>query len=697
MVLDFIDLYSRGEAVKACQCDIIGNDKLSVLVGNYSLALRFDSHAVLQRANAVLLEYLEGKGGYDEFVAALLFDKYVLDCYQHGGGDDIVAQFIERCWEKKPLSEDELNGFIEGYEGLYRGTFDAFARLENNLCHFISSKRDLYRIFVEKNFFLPPKPYLPWGDDLPHCDEQAIFVFDDVNSLLGRLGNVRLDDKLVLVANIHPVAQLHLQDITRDFDGLIVSTNEDTARLLEECIATLPDDWWEDNDAAQALYRHGKKYACMERLKLLGPQRSAMQYVVDFVMGAYENYRAIPDYVLAMDDSIPYYPGVKRAQKRPWKSSPPYSIAHVVPVIHDTVNHAPTTLLKKFLAEHDREWSGLYVISSEQFVRRSEEYPIVEGGKSSWEWGSSTIAKMMSQGTMVYVEDEGENYLAAAQNIANFMQEEKIEIAIFHEPLPIHEFAASISDVPCCLFLDHSTGMPHFSCFDGFIIGNPEEIPRLKEQYDVPMMGCRKVINKVHRKELKRKDFSLPEDGVLLVSVFNHPHSRLSLEMCKTIVHILRRCPQAYYVVIGDSKQTGCRKFIFQHYGVDDRVIWLGGCNSVIDALKVMDIFLNEFPWGGGLSVIEAMAVGLPVVSMYIDEGPVAGRQGAYIFGRDRAVEDVFDYEELACRLIEDLSFRNEWSQIAQARYNEYYSHLRSYQKDLEELYYGIRESCCVH
>ena len=100
-----------------------------------------------------------------------------------------------------------------------------------------------------------------------------------------------------------------------------------------------------------------------------------------------------------------------------------------------------------------------------------------------------------------------------------------------------------------------------------------------------------------------------------------------------------------------------------------------------------MQLYLNEFPLGSGLGILEAMAAGCPVVTMYDVHGPEAGRYGGNYFGIDRAIATCQkkEYVELTCRLLSNPIMYQEWSAHAKSQY-EKFSDVRTYVKTFEAI-----------
>lgn len=114
-----------------------------------------------------------------------------------------------------------------------------------------------------------------------------------------------------------------------------------------------------------------------------------------------------------------------------------------------------------------------------------------------------------------------------------------------------------------------------------------------------------------------RADFGLPPTGRLylcLQSLYKiHP------EMDLLFAGILQADPDAYLVLI-DGVFASWRKALTQRWsGKLDlrRVIWLPRLSNqdFLEVLKLGDVFLDTRPFGGGLTILQAYSLGIPVVS----------------------------------------------------------------------------------
>ena len=143
----------------------------------------------------------------------------------------------------------------------------------------------------------------------------------------------------------------------------------------------------------------------------------------------------------------------------------------------------------------------------------------------------------------------------------------------------------------------------------------------------------------------------------------------------ESVVAILQRHPQCGYVWTGHAKHPRVAAF-FERHGVAARCHFVGWVDTPLYA-AILDVFLETFPLGCGITGYQAMGAGVPLVS-YLDANTVFGMQywsGLMARAGDRSnvtremldeypvlcARDPQEYAALASRLIAEPVFRDEW------------------------------------
>lgn len=141
----------------------------------------------------------------------------------------------------------------------------------------------------------------------------------------------------------------------------------------------------------------------------------------------------------------------------------------------------------------------------------------------------------------------------------------------------------------------------------------------------------------------RRITYGIPESAVILTTVSPDLSQTISPIMVETISAILKRYPQAVYLLVGAGDTAGLRK-AFDAAGVGRRVGYAGRRRDMPGFLKMADIYLAEFPAATTSGVLEAMSMGLPTVAYEWDESPAGSAatefvgSGAVLAGQDPAL-----------------------------------------------------------
>lgn len=119
------------------------------------------------------------------------------------------------------------------------------------------------------------------------------------------------------------------------------------------------------------------------------------------------------------------------------------------------------------------------------------------------------------------------------------------------------------------------------------------------------------------RRRAARAMLEIPEDAELLVSAGRQEFQKGHENLLHAMPEILRRRPRVILLHAGRDGQTTRRlREIHEMHGLGDRVRFLGHRDDVAEILAAADLFVfPSISEGLGGAVIEAMALGLPVVA----------------------------------------------------------------------------------
>lgn len=152
----------------------------------------------------------------------------------------------------------------------------------------------------------------------------------------------------------------------------------------------------------------------------------------------------------------------------------------------------------------------------------------------------------------------------------------------------------------------------------------------------------------------------------------------------ESIAEILRLNPDAGFLWTGHARHPGIAAF-FAERGLAPRTHFVGWVDTALYA-AALDLFLETFPLGCGITGYQALAAGVPLLS-YLDANTVFGMQyWSDLMSQAGTPADVTreqldaypvlcarnpaEYVELASRMLRDPAFRESWK-AREARYFE--------------------------
>ncbi len=306
---------------------------------------------------------------------------------------------------------------------------------------------------------------------------------------------------------------------------------------------------------------------------------------------------------------------------RPRRSGP-WRVALVVPnLVDDVVAYTKTTL---HLARHlPRGQAELRVFVSENSSQRQRPlFPFGCIGGRSEATGARTLAELAAHGVPVSIAARDVPLVEGAQALARAITATEPDLALFLTGMacPGDWLAARWLPVPVKAAIHIGTSL-FLRGLDATLYDNPANCAREDGAWD-PAMGARRTWRAgVDLDELRqtpplaRATLGIPADAVVIGTLSNHLDQRLSPAYLEIIAHLLRDHPEAWFTPIGAGALPE-KLPVFHAAGVAGRVRFIDRQPQPAAALKLLDIYANEFPVGGSTSVMEAMACGVPVAAL---------------------------------------------------------------------------------
>lgn len=717
----FIDLYEKGSFLEALQTiisnpdieydKIISNHPALPLIANfadatvfYSLVEALDAHEAL----SYFLNHHSTDATIQSFKEMLAYEATLLHLF-------IDDHFIEKIEGYAPIeikeffttlhAEDTLkdcSGVLHWFPPYYQSFIQDKCQMLNHWIHFKKHRPELAHAFQGEH---PILPQIPWHQfHYPHSkpdNNLSWYVFDSLQHFLQSIQsestlNILLQSNtFIYMLNVYPNDQLAPQSIFVDKSWNPDTKASDFYERLQELIRILLEsnqEWLKDNPQADNLYAFAKIHLQNTLAKKYGRSRSAALCALIHSQSWHDVHKEPPSMPiqnnLAEDFFVQQLIDLEKNRfPRILKTKKIKQLAHIVPQIVDG-KHAPTKLFCS-LTEYAKHFD-VYIAASERLCHFLLEYPTLQhSSESSIERGKQTLEKLKSFPIKIF--DHSLTYLKTAQEIAIWLKDQEIDYVIFHGPDEINMLCASLTDVPQRIFFDHGT-LPLHYCFEKVIFSTKESFDSFDQIHNP---GVRPYLLNfgVNMREgwaeeaFSLKEIGLPEKCFPLTTISNHLEARVGRNMIKAICQILQNCPEAVYAPIGEIRNPSNFLKFFAAYGMEKRVYLLGRKDNPGQYARTMKIYLNEFPFGSGLAILEAMAAGCPVVSMFDEKGPSQARYGATYYGEEKVIKsgDIDAYVSLACRLIQEPSLYLEWSNDALRRYDQF-SDVQSYVKTFEDI-----------
>ncbi|TSA20766.1 N-acetyl-alpha-D-glucosaminyl L-malate synthase BshA [bacterium] len=147
-----------------------------------------------------------------------------------------------------------------------------------------------------------------------------------------------------------------------------------------------------------------------------------------------------------------------------------------------------------------------------------------------------------------------------------------------------------------------------------------------------------------------RKHFASPNEKILVHTSNFRPVKRVP-DVIRIFDEVLKKVPSRL-VIIGDGPERSQCEVLSRELGIHDHVRFLGKQTDVIHILSLADLFLMPSQSESfGLSALEAMACGVPVIS-----SSVGGLPELQVHGQTGYIAEIGDIERMAKYAIDLLS-----------------------------------------
>lgn len=367
-----------------------------------------------------------------------------------------------------------------------------------------------------------------------------------------------------------------------------------------------------------------------------------------------------------------------RAQRRS-PNDGPYRLAHVICQLVDKT-HAPSRSIRTVLMHSDRQRFEIYLVITEALAPHTEHVGQTFFSDLSERRAPALMAELREQyGVKIIQPTDRRSCLTAAAELHRRLAEERIDLAFFHGSL------ATPTDWLLCAWraapwqIDFGYGVPlHNPMVDFQLFEFEHTMEALAFQcreLGIPYAfggGGHDASDIEAAVPISRSELNIPADHVILGVLGNHLVSRMSAEYCETVARVLRERPKATLLVVGPGDFSGQAKLFGPDLAGGDcpRVRFLGPTREPHRFTKTFDIFVNQYPAGGGFAVGDAMAASKPVVCMRLEDSNYALSSLGWV-GDDNAVDPPTDdaYAARLRQLIDQPEERARFGQTLRSRY----------------------------
>jgi hypothetical protein len=192
-----------------------------------------------------------------------------------------------------------------------------------------------------------------------------------------------------------------------------------------------------------------------------------------------------------------------------------------------------------------------------------------------------------------------------------------------------------------------------------------------------------------------RGEYGIPEDGIVIMSGGRGVKFQ-NERYWRTILSVLESNPKVYFVAIGamERELAFARSLLSSPAGKQLKLVPRVGMKAYLSLLGLADIFVDTFPSGGGLILMDAMALSLPVLTFENDYLQTYNQAqwsvGGEIVGIRELMVKRSDWGQLKSvlmRLIGDRSYRSLMGRLCEEKIRSSRGNPRRMVKRHEDIY----------
>jgi glycosyltransferase involved in cell wall biosynthesis len=182
-----------------------------------------------------------------------------------------------------------------------------------------------------------------------------------------------------------------------------------------------------------------------------------------------------------------------------------------------------------------------------------------------------------------------------------------------------------------------------------------------------------------------RRKWGLPPEALIVGGVGRLHYQKNFRLFLEVAAEVCERVPRAFFVIAGEGSDLAALEELSRQLGIDSRVRFLGFVKEMPELYECLDLLLLTSHFEGTpLTVLEAMAMGVPVVASRVDgvaEVLEDGRDAMLVSPgrRDLFVEEI-------CRVLADQGLRQRLARAGQEKARQQFS-AEAMVRRVEDLY----------
>ncbi len=170
------------------------------------------------------------------------------------------------------------------------------------------------------------------------------------------------------------------------------------------------------------------------------------------------------------------------------------------------------------------------------------------------------------------------------------------------------------------------------------------------------------LVGDASREPSKRSQYGIPEAACICATAAEDLPSAMTPEMIDAVTDLLRKQPQAVYLLIGGGDTSAIRRR-FDTAGVGRRVGYAGRRRDLSSFLKMADVYVCPFNQADTSETLVAMGCSLPTLAL----------SSSKFAGDEATAEDVASWTDRASRLVREGATRRRVGQSMRRRVEQHF------------------------